>query len=190
MIINDPFAPTEKDQDEAAEWLGNEFSDVGCGPNPHPRASLLYDWKKWDNNRIEITDFLEEDFLVQNVYCRHVIEDLRYPELLFKQFAHTNRGWIETPHPTVEYTRNVDRGAPWRGFFHHHWFVWVEEDTLILCPKYVIVEYIDDIGPMKQWNTYYKWKDYNFKYKVLRDQIDFDVTTVTYYETLKRGCNA
>lgn len=186
----DPFAPTLEDQQKAIELLGSPRMDVGCGPNPLPGCDYYLDYWTWNNPNITYFDIYANKLPNASIYCRHVLEDLRYPEALLNQCAEKEKGWIETPHPSVEYTRGVDRDLPFRGFFHHYWFIWVEFDTLILCPKYVSVEYFPDIGPVKQFNTYYTWKDHNFKYRILQNDIDFDAREKSYFDVLRRACNA
>lgn len=184
----DPFAPHPNDVQDAMEWLGHPRMDVGCGPNPLPNSDRLLDMCSWNNPNIEQINFYKQSLPKgYNVYCRHVIEDLRYPEILLEQFKNCDRGWIETPHPFVEFTRGVDHGLPFRGFSHHYWFCWVENDTLILCPKYSVVEHFIDIGTLKYVNTYYKWKDYQFKYRILENGLDFSITDKSYFDRLTKG---
>jgi hypothetical protein len=188
--MSDPFAPTKEDQEAAIEWLGPNRMDVGCGPNPLPGCVKYFDNRNWGNPNITWYDIYNGQLPRSNIYCRHVIEDLRFPEALLEQCIWMERGWIETPHISVEFTRGVDRNLPMRGFFHHYWFTTVFDDTLILIPKYSIVEYFEDIGPIRQWNNYYKWKDYQFKYKILEDPRDFEARDISYYHLLERGYNA
>lgn len=194
LVEQDPFAPTSEDQVAALEWLGPDCMDLGCGPNPLPRAKYLYDIRDWGNPNIIPVDFYSQEFLYvtpHNIYCRHVLEDMRYPEALLRFMWCCERGWIETPHPTVEMCRGVDQGKPWRGFSHHYWFIWVEDQTLMFLPKTPIVEHIGyNEGCIRQWNTYYKWDNYNFKYKILQHGIDFDFRNNTYTQLLERGMNA
>lgn len=193
-LVFDPFAPFPEDQEEAIKWLGPDRMDVGCGPNPLPGTQFLYDIRDWNNPDIHLINFYRMDsdrLTYRNVYCRHVLEDLRYPEALLERFEFCEKGWIETPHPGVEYTKGVDRGRPWRGFSHHYWFIWVEDDTLMFLPKTPMVEHLPDLdlGDVP-YNTYYRWDNYNFKYKILQHDVDFDFRTTSYFELLKRGLNA
>lgn len=199
MIVQptvDPLAPTPEDQDAAMEWLGEGCMDIGCGPNPLPIATHLYDLRQWDNPNIEIVDFYNYYDVMYirpaNVYCRHVLEDMRYPEALFLLFTNCERGWIETPHPSLEMARGIDGGLPWRGFSHHYWFIWVEDSTLMFLPKTPMVEHlqINNECLIKRWNTYYKWDNYNFHYKILQHGIDFDYRDNSYQLLLQRGLNS
>lgn len=191
-VGTDPFEATPEDQAAAIAWLG-ECCDVGCGPKPLPGAQFLYDIRDWDNLEITHIDFYNPPkrgwIWPKSVYCRHVLEDMRYPEALLEEFKSCERGWIETPHPSVEMLRGVDKRAPWRGFSHHYWFVWEEDGVLVFLPKTPIVEHITSSGDgsIRRWNTYYRWKNYEFKYKILQHGIDFDFRDSTYLELLKRG---
>jgi hypothetical protein len=80
----------------------------------------------------------------------------------------------------------------WRGYHHHHWFVWVKENTLIFTEKYPLVEYMgtnDEIigsllkaGP-KYWNTYYLWKN-RIAVKHLQNAVDYHIPRGEYGKTL------
>lgn len=195
MLSHDPLAPKPEDQREALEWLGPDCIDVGCGPNPLPKAKYLYDIRDWGDARIIVKDFYWEWIEPRNVYCRHVLEDLRYPEALFKMFACCEKGWIETPSPALEVTRGVDCGPSWRGFSHHYWFVWSQDGILHFLPKSNNVEYIEfriepTTGNITKWTTYYKWDNYQFKYKIYQHGIDFDFRDNSYIQLLQRGLNA
>jgi hypothetical protein len=57
---------------------------------------------------------------------------------------------------------------PWRGYIHHHWFVWNNNGKLSLLKKFPYIEHIpfNDQGfttilleHPRQWNTYYLWTD-------------------------------
>lgn len=173
--------------------------DLGCGPNPLPGAKYLYDIRDWGNADIKYLDFYKwasfDPVPYRNVYCRHVLEDLRFPEALFGHFKLCQKGWVETPHPIVELTKGVDQQHSWRGFSHHYWFIWSEDGVLNFLPKTPVVEHLrmtPEIDPrdIRCWNTYYLWKDYEFKYKIFQHGIDFDFRDNSYLELLKRGMNA
>lgn len=188
---DDPFSPTAEEWLEAIDWLGSPRMDVGCGPNPLPYSDVYVDLLDWYNPKITQMDFYTEPLPTGfNIYCRHVLEDMRYPEILLEQFQRCERGWIETPHPSVEHTRKMDLNYPWRGFAHHWWYIWVEGDTLVFCPKSIASDHLPDLGPIRKWNTVYKWRDYGLKWKILKHDIDFDTRKSSYFDTLKRGYNA
>jgi hypothetical protein len=79
------------------------------------------------------------------VYCRHVLEDLYNPFLLLDEMSRVaSSGYLETPSPLSEVCRGIDGGdnnLPWRGYQHHHSFVWSYNDEVCFAHKYPAVEY-------------------------------------------------
>ncbi len=113
------------------------------------------------------------DKSIDFVYCRHVLEDIYNPFFAMREMQRVAKaGYIETPSPIAELCRGVDVSGTsamcHRGYFHHHFFIWVYLNQLRFLSKYSFLEYarIDDTGLMnwlregpKYWNTYYLWKD-------------------------------
>lgn len=143
---------------------GDVIIDIGCGEQPHPKATELYDNRKipgvvFYNAEEQILPLLHYDFAI----ARHVIEDLNNPKNLLRELqAKGKKGYIETPSPIHEITRRVDKGMPYRGHVHHRWFVWGENGTLCLLPKLSIIEHFEfdfDLKDVNQygWNTYFFW---------------------------------
>ena len=110
------------------------------------------------------------------IYCRHVIEDVHYPIIVFDEMSRVGKaGFIETPSPLAEACRGIDGNSPpWRGYHHHNWFVWTHEDVLHLfkkfsrgeymtCPNEPTMESLLKSTPWL-WNTYYHWEG-RIKYK-------------------------
>ena len=104
------------------------------------------------------------------IYCRHVVEDILYPFKFFPEMSRVGKaGYIETPSVLAELCRGIDAGSPpWRGYHHHHGFVWNDNGTLKLLKKYPIIEYteFDDAtieaflrNNPKQWDAYLLWKN-------------------------------
>lgn len=190
MLI-DPLKPTIESQMKAIEWLGSNYIDVGCGPNPLPGAKVYYDVLDWPGIDIYKINFYEEKLpILGNIYCRHVLEDLYYPPILLDQFKNCERGYIEIPSITVEIAKGVDQHRPWRGFAHHHWFIWEENGTLIFCPKSNVIEHVIETGyvvediPLELFSNIYKWENYNLKYKILYHDINFDIRLENYIMTI------
>ena len=124
------------------------------------------------------------------IYCRHVVEDLVYPDLLLSEMARVGRaGYIETPSPIAELTRGVDgprhgQQTPYRGYIHHRWIVWASGGTLHLLEKANAIEHIDlftieadeDLRRPLAWNTYLLWQD-NFSFKRHEHDLDYNLHT-------------
>lgn len=154
---------------------GARVLDVGAGIAPFLRADVLVDlaqphaaphqqWIKSDIVR-EPLPFADKSF--DFVYCRHVLEDVYDPFHLLREIARVGKaGYIETPSPLAELCRGIDGSSPpWRGYYHHHYFIWAHLGELRFIAKYPLVEYlaigmpIADIlraGP-QYWNTHLMW---------------------------------
>ena len=116
------------------------------------------------------------DKSVDFVYCRHVIEDLYNPFPVLHEMARVGKaGYIETPSVMAELARGSDGQVYYRGYHHHHSFVWVHNGQLRLLHKYPLIEYAkveeDKLlhmlrqGP-KYWNTYLLWEgSINWEYR-------------------------
>jgi SAM-dependent methyltransferase len=193
-------------------WQGKRIVDVGAGHEPWEHASELVDIPtglipQTDRRAIRMVDVDEEplpfaDKSVDFAYCRHTIEDLNNPMLVLREMGRVaSKGYVETPSPLNEFTRGV-AGDAHRGYVHHRWFAWVEDDTLILLPKYPITYLIESSAESESrcqallsynpilWNTYYFWTG-SPKYKVLRHMRDFDLSDgKTYAECIQRGVTA
>ena len=77
------------------------------------------------------------DFL----YCRHVMEDIQNPDFALNEIFRTSKlGYIETPSPLVEITKDIDSGnsGNYCGYIHHRYIVWsnVEKNEIYFLPKY------------------------------------------------------
>ena len=124
------------------------------------------------------------------VYCRHVVEDLAYPDLLLSEMSRVGRaGYVETPSPVAEMTRGVDgprygRNTPYRGYIHHRWIVWVLNGVLQLTEKANAIEHLDlfqveaggDLRRPLAWNTYLLWRD-SLAFKRREHDIDYNLHT-------------
>jgi hypothetical protein len=186
--------------------------DVGCGNCSFPRANVGVDrldrptlehvWKEGGATPIAKTlqcDFERyplpfKDKEVDFVFCRHVLEDLHYPFWLLSEMERVGKaGYIETPSPIAELTRGVDGyadGVFWRGYYHHHYFIWVHDGVLTFISKFPVIEHFsyneealeDGLrkGP-ELWNTYYLWND---EIKVFHFEEPFDYTIDKYQELL------
>ena len=110
-------------------------------------------------------------------YARHIFEDVQNPDFMFEHITkQCKMGYIETPSPLIECMKYVDcsSDAKYRGYHHHRYIVWTENNELHFLPKMPIIEYIN-IEPEYEksmyelaknpfyWNNYYMWdKDEKF----------------------------
>ena len=182
---------------------GARVLEIGPGHIPFSRATYFVDWKPGENrvscdlsrDRLPFED-KEFDF----VYCRHVLEDLANPFLTADEMSRVAKaGYVETPSPLSEICRGVDGNSPpWRGYHHHRYFVWVEDDTLFFTAKYPIVEHLsfgDEMaianmlkpGPAL-WNTSYFWEG-RINWKVLQHDVDYTIGG-NYAEVVLNAANA
>lgn len=169
--------------------------DIGCGMYPFEAANITVDYDKEANYCIDIENESFPFDKVDFIYCRHVIEDLRNPEIVIKEIMRTSiSGYIETPSVIVECCKEVDvndyKGC---GYAHHSSFVWTENNVLMILPKYPYVEYLkfnvkELLKNPIHWNNYYQWNSSSpLKYKILRYNIDFNFRDNSYFDLLNRG---
>jgi methyltransferase family protein len=171
--------------------------EIGPGGAPFPKATVFVDHQEWPHladRELHVLDvnlhrlpFPDQSF--DFVYCRHTLEDIYNPVWVCREMARVGRaGYIETPSPIAETCRGVDAvdtgSAPWRGYRHHRYVVWVENETLLFLPKYPLIEHLDFGGaedhlvealnqnPML-WNTYFFWEG-ALPARLLENERDFE----------------
>jgi hypothetical protein len=188
---------------------GAKVLDVGPGARPFPRADVVIDFQspevfeaEWPKEIFkrdlssELLPFKDKSF--DFIFCRHVLEDMWNPFQLMREMSRVGKaGYIECPSPIVELCRGVETGqdnkvVKWRGYHHHHWFVWVKENTLIFTEKYPLIEHMgtnDEViesilktGP-KYWNTYYLWSG-KIGIKHCQNAIDYHIPRGEYGKVL------
>lgn len=123
------------------------------------------------NKDLDIEKIDHPDNFFDFGYARHIFEDVQNPDFIFKEFTRIcSSGYIETPSPLVESLKNVcsrDCAHLYKGYIHHRYIMWTEDDTLHMIPKLPIIEYINfedheklveiaDSEPLN-WNNYYWW---------------------------------
>jgi len=107
------------------------------------------------------------------IYCRHVLEDIQNPDFALKEMTKVSKygGYIETPSPLIEITKNVDGGPIahlYCGYIHHRYIVWssIEKNEIYFLPKYsCILDNVDNSKNKKlfelinnypvYWNNYF-----------------------------------
>lgn len=161
---------------------------------PWQRADLYVDFtdiKSVPQDKLVLCDVTKEllpfpDKSFDFIYCRHVIEDLYNPFNILHEMSRVGKaGYIETPSPIAEFARGVDgEEVPYRGYHHHHFFVWDFCGELRLLSKYSVIEHAKTeesqilnmlrIGP-KYWNTYYLWEN-EIKFSYRQNVTHFNMT--------------
>jgi hypothetical protein len=195
-----------------ADCLGPEklVVDVGAGYDPWAYATEFVDMDGWDALRDKRTHYVDlevdplpfADKSVDFLYCRHTLEDMHCPLLLCREMNRVAKaGYIETPSPMAEFCRGIDAGGvQYRGYVHHRWFVWVENSTLMLLPKYTLADVFNFDAAIEAataenltrspilWNTYCCWRG-EFAYKMSRPPIDFQLTN-NYHDVILAAVDA
>jgi len=166
---------------------GAHVLEIGPGDVPFLRATHFVDrwFGRTNTTVVDVTNkplpFADKTF--DFVYCRHVVEDLFNPFLLLQEMSRVGKsGYIETPSPMAELCRGIDGASPpYRGYVHHRWIVWVDQDgTLCFVEKANCIEHMDIPGYAvvlanpAAWNTHYCWRD-SITWSHKRHDIDFDL---------------
>jgi hypothetical protein len=150
--------------------------EIGPGNVPFPLATHFIGSNENISNYTEIdidcqpipfeTDFF--DF----IYCRHVLEDIQNPDFALKEMVRVSKygGYIETPSPLIEVTKDVDGGTYahlYCGYIHHRYIVWssIEKNEIYFLPKYSCI--LDNVNSKNKklfdlinnypvyWNNYF-----------------------------------
>lgn len=185
--------------------------ELGPGVVPLPKATHFCGWDNSESKKIpnyKVVDFSKDKFPYEDkefdfVYARHVLEDLNNPFHCMDEISRIGKtGFIECPSPVAEVCRDVENWLPtaknkWRGYQHHHYFVW-NDGRLNFLHKFPSVEYMvldDEDIIYKQlekpinWNMYYIWKD-KIDYKNYNHPSDYHSPgSVEYYDLILRGLN-
>jgi len=106
------------------------------------------------------------------IYCRHLLEDLKKPELLLSEIKKKAKaGYIETPSVYAECCKAIDfdNNINQIGYAHHNFMLWTDNKTLFILPK--VKEFIKDIDQKLLrshlqdpfvWNNYYLFNELNY----------------------------
>jgi len=161
--------------------------ELGPGVLPFPYATHFCGWLDSEKEKLsnyKVVDFSKDKFPYEDkefdfVYARHVLEDLYNPFNCIEEMSRVAKaGFIECPSPLTEVCRESENWKDenfkfkWRGYNHHHYFVW-NDGQLNFLHKFPVVEHmkineedyiLELLKDKYHWNTYYLWKD-NIKYK-------------------------
>ena len=121
--------------------------EIGPGVVPFELATDFIGSNEKITNYINI-DIDKEIFPFENnkfdfVYCRHVLEDIQNPDFALNEITRISKygGYIETPSPLIEVTKNVDSSQfsnLYCGYIHHRYIVWsnIQKNEIYFLPKY------------------------------------------------------
>ncbi len=168
-------------------------SQINCIPCKKPIETFIMDIDK------DIIPAADSSF--DFGYCRHTFEDIQNPDFAFKEFTRVAKnGYIETPSPLVECTKNIDASElakQYRGYIHHRYIVWtdISDNSIHFLPKLPIIEHIRLSDKLQNlclniandypiyWNNYYMWDEKNLpKCTIYKHGLNFDIYTE--YSTL------
>lgn len=182
--------------------ISTNIIDIGCGTEDviFPKSTHLLDFnnQKIPNKTVfkldlDFDTFSEHDHFYNFAYCRHTLEDIQNPQHAFAEITRiAKQGYIETPSPLVEITKNVDApiGNQYHGYIHHRYFVWsdITTNTLYFLPKLPLVNYIHYKEDFQKkfnyilnnysvyWNNYYIWDENNKpNIVVYRNDVNFNI---------------
>ena len=203
--------------EEVINFVNNKIPDnckvleLGPGIKPFSKSTHFCGWLDLEKKALsnyKVIDFSKDKFPYEDkefdfVYARHVLEDLYNPFHCMDEMSRIAKsGFIECPSPIAEVCRDVENyiGNPkdkWRGYQHHHNFVW-NDGVLNFLHKFPIIEFMkleneNDIYKKLEkpinWNTYYMWKD-EIKYKNHTHPQDYHSPAhISYYELVMKGYN-
>jgi SAM-dependent methyltransferase len=147
------------------------------------------------------------------VYCRHVLEDIQNPDFALKEILRVCKGgYIETPSPLIECTKNVDvydNSNKYCGYNHHRYIVWssIKKNEIYFLPKYsCILDHFVEMNDYKSyniinnypvyWNNYFIFNTTNQPKIIMYKQgVNFNMNSDNkpmfqeYYELIQRSIN-
>jgi predicted SAM-dependent methyltransferase len=130
--------------------IDNEYKknlEIGPGKIPFGLATDFIGSNETIKNYIDI-DIDKQKFPFTNeyfdfIYCRHVLEDIQNPDFALSEIFRVSKfaGYIETPSPLIEITKNVDASPlsdKYCGYIHHRYIVWsnIQKNEIYFLPKY------------------------------------------------------
>ena len=141
--------------------IDEKILEIGPGCVPFSLATNFIGCNESVQNYIDIDIdkdiFPYKDNEFNFVYCRHVLEDIQNPDFALSEILRTcENGYIETPSPLIEITKNVDAlelSKIYSGYIHHRYIVWcsIEKNEIYFLPKYSCV--LDNILKIDEKNT-------------------------------------
>jgi predicted SAM-dependent methyltransferase len=125
----------------------SKILEIGPGKVPFKLATDFIGCNEKITNYIEIdidnTKFPYDNNSFDFIYCRHVLEDIQNPDFALNEMFRVSKfgGYIETPSPLIEATKNMDayHGTDkYCGYMHHRYIVWsnMQKNEIYFLPKY------------------------------------------------------
>ena len=181
--------------------------EIGPGMVPFKLATDFIGTNETIQNYIEIDidrqSFPYSDSHFDFIYCRHVLEDIQNPDFALSEiFRVSKSGYIETPSPLIEITKDVD-AAPlsdkYCGYIHHRYIVWsnIEKNEIYFLPKYscILDHMLDITDDVKRhlynlinnypvyWNNYFVYDSENSpKVIMYKNGVNFNINNDTMIE--------
>jgi TPR repeat protein len=193
--------------------------EIGPGKIPFKLATDFIGCNETITNYIDID--IDKDIFPQDnnsfdfIYCRHVLEDIQNPDFTLSEIFRVSKfgGYIETPSPLIEITKNVDGSKfayKYCGYAHHRYIVWsnIQKNEVYFLPKYsCILDHMLDITEKTQhqlynlinnypvyWNNYFLFDSKNKPTVIMyKNGVNFNITGRTmiedYIQLVSRAMN-
>lgn len=179
----------------------NKYSkvlEIGPGTVPFKFASDFIGCNETITNYIDIdidnTKIPYADNLFDFIYCRHVLEDIQNPDFALNEILRVSKfgGYIETPSPLIEATKNVDGplGADkYCGYIHHRYIVWsnIQKNEIYFLPKYSCI--LDHFFKLDDSSTRHLYNLINNYPVYWNNYVLFDTNTKPTIVMYKNGVN-
>ncbi len=169
--------------------------DVGGGKNPFNESTHIMDLSQLDNEKkkdlsYRLPNFKTENYLVHDILdipwpyedkffdfsiCSQTLEDLRDPIVVCKELIRVSKaGFISCPTRAQESNNKIFNRSKIEknliGYYHHRWFVEIEDDSLVFIHKNDILYNNPNlkINKVGQKNLNFFWNNsFNFKEKLI-----------------------
>jgi len=143
------------------------------------------------------------------IFCRHVLEDIQNPDFaLNEMFRVSKGGYMETPSPLIEITKDVDSHSlsnMYCGYMHHRYIVWsnIQKNEIYFLPKYSCV--LDHMLHITEetnkhlynlinnypvyWNNYFLFGAQKPTVIMYKNGVNFTLNGTNYVELVSRAVN-
>ena len=201
MIVNKYWSPNDLVLSQVESFCKlkdfDKILEVGPGERPFSLANYFVDVVERENSfqlDLDKDKFDLSDGYFDFAYTRHVFEDIQNPDFAFNELKRVSKfGFIETPSPLSECANGVDIHGIYRGYIHHRYIIWNEDDTIHFLPKYPVIEKISFNDTLIEsyleeplyWNNYFLW-DNNSKFVIYKNGFNFNIVS-DYKDLLQRS---
>ena len=212
--MNKYWQPLKQINNYLGNMITKDMKVLELGPSiiPFQYATHYCGWDTNESNKLpnyKIVDFSKDKFPYDDkefdfTYARHVLEDLYNPFHCMEEISRISKaGYIECPSPIAEICMNAENYPEnskirWKGYNHHYYMVWNEDNKLNFLHKFPSVEIFDSdqknlekiLENPLNWNSYYIWKD-KIEYKHFQHSKDFECPIApSYSDLIERGAKA